>query len=102
MEEPPIFLTMKGEQKMEANEIMTNEEVMETTTEEIVKASSAGGFKTAAVFGLVFIAGYVAGKFIIDPAMARIKARKLSERTVERDDFEETTIVSEEKVEDPE
>ena len=61
---------------MEANEIMTNEEVMETTTEEIVKASSAGGFKTAAVFGLVFIAGYVAGKFIIDPAMARIKARK--------------------------
>ena len=53
----------------------------------------------------MFIAGYVAGKFIIDPAMARIKARKLSERTVERDDFEdfeETTIVSEEKVEDPE
>ena len=30
---------------MEANEIMTNEEVMETTTEEIVKASSASGFE---------------------------------------------------------
>ena len=80
---------------MEANEIMTNEEVMETTTEEIVKASSAGGF----------IAGYVAGKYIIDPTIARIKARKLNKQTVEQDDFEdfeETTIVSEEKVEDPE
>ena len=61
---------------MEANEIMTNEEVMETTTEEIVKASSASGFKTAAVFGLVFIAGYVAGKYIIDPTIARIRARR--------------------------
>lgn len=87
---------------MEANEIMTNEEVMETTTEEIVKASSAGGFKTAAVFGLVFIAGYVAGKYIIDPTIARIKARKLNKQMVEQDDFEEATIVSEEKVENPE
>ena len=88
---------------MEANEIMTNEEVMETTTEEIVKASSAGGFKTAAVF--VFIAGYVAGKYIIDPTIARIKARKLNKQMVEQDDFEdfeEATIVSEENVEDPE
>ena len=86
---------------MEANEIMTNEEVMETTTEEIVKASSAGGFKTAAVFGLVFIAGYVAGKYIIDPTIAR----KLNKQTVMQDDFddfEEATIVSEENVEDPE
>ena len=48
---------------MENNEIMTNEEVMETT-EEIVKVSSANGFKKAAAFGLVFIAGYVAGKYI--------------------------------------
>ena len=87
---------------MEANEIMTNEEVMETTTEEIVKASSAGGFKTAAVFGLVFIAGYVAGKYIIDPAVARIKARRLNKRTVEQefDDFEEEVIVNEETVEE--
>ena len=90
---------------MEANEIMTNEEVMETTTEEIVKASSVSGFKTAAVFGLVFIAGYVAGKYIIDPTIARIKARKLNKQTVMQDDFddfEEEAIVSEESVEDPE
>ena len=86
---------------MEANEIMTNEEVMETTTEEIVKASSAGGFKTAAVFGLVFIAGYVAGKYIIDPAIAHIKARKRNKQMVEQgdfNDFEEAEIVSGETV----
>lgn len=85
---------------MEANEIMTNEEVMETTTEEIVKASSVSGFKAMAVFGLVFLTGYVAGKYIIDPTIARIKARKLNKQMVERDvfdDFEEEDIVSEEK-----
>ena len=85
---------------MENNEIMTNEEVMETT-EEIVKVSSANGFKQAAAFGLVFIAGYVAGKYIIDPAVARIKARRLNKKMVEQefDDFEEEVIVNEETVE---
>lgn len=90
---------------MEANEIMTNEEVMETTTEKIVKASSANGFKTAAVFGLVFIAGYVAGKYIIDPTITRLKIRKLNKQMVKQDgfnDFEEASIVSEKDVEDPE
>ena len=82
---------------MENNEIMTNEEVMETT-EEIVKVSSANGFKKAAAFGLVFIAGYVAGKYIIDPAVARIKARRLNKKMVEQD-FEEEVIVNEETVE---
>ena len=84
---------------MENNEIMTNEEVMETT-EEIVKVSSANGFKKAAAFGLVFIAGYVAGKYIIDPAVARIKARRLNKKMVEQefDDFEEEVIVNEETV----
>ncbi len=89
---------------MENNEIMTNEEVMETT-EEIVKVSSANGFKKAAVFGLVFIVGYVAGKYIIDPAVAHIKARKKNKQMVEQedfDDFEEVEIVSGETVdEDP-
>ena len=85
---------------MENNEIMTNEEVMETT-EEIVKVSSANGFKKAAAFGLVFIAGYVGGKYIIDPAVARIKARRLNKKMVEQefDDFEEEVIVNEETVE---
>lgn len=89
---------------MEANEIMTNEEVMETTTEEIVKASSASGFKTAAIYGLVFLAGYAAGKYIIDPAIARIKARKLSQKTVVQDvaaeSPEDPIIVEDEVVEE--
>ncbi len=87
---------------METNEIMTNEEVMETT-EEIAKVSSANGFKKAAIFGLVFIAGYVAGKYIIDPTVARIKARKQNKQMVERDDFddfEEEVITNEETVEE--
>lgn len=87
---------------MENNEIMTNEEVMETT-EEIVKVSSANGFKKAAAFGLVFIGGYVAGKYIIDPAIAHIKARKRNKQMVEQgdfDDFEETEIVSGETVDE--
>lgn len=86
---------------MEANEIMKNEEVMETATEEIVKASSANGFKTAAAFGLVFIAGYVAGKYIIDPTIARLRTHKLNKQMVKQDGFdtfEEAPIVSEENV----
>lgn len=71
---------------MEANEIMKNEEVMETT-EEIVKASSVSGFKAAAVFGLVFIAGYVAGKYVIDPTIARIKARKQKKSEIFEADY---------------
>lgn len=89
---------------METNEIMANEEVMEETTEEIVKVSSANGFKKAAVFGLVFISGYAAGKYIIDPAIARIKARKLNKRMVEQedfdDDFEEDVVINGEAVEE--
>ena len=41
---------------METNEIMNNEEVMETATEEIVKASSGKGFKVAAGIGLAVLA----------------------------------------------
>lgn len=81
---------------MEANEIMENEDVMETT-EEIVKTSSAHGFKNAAIFGLVFIAGYMAGKYIIDPTIARVKARKLNKQMVDQDEydnFEEGIFVS--------
>lgn len=73
---------------MEANEIMENEEVMETT-EKIVKVSSANGFKNAAILGLVFIAGYVAGKYVIDPAIGHIKARKLKKTEIFEADFDD-------------
>ena len=58
---------------METNEIMNNEEVMETTTEEIVKASSGKGFKVAASVGLAVLAIY---KYVGKPMIAKIKAQK--------------------------
>lgn len=60
---------------MENNEIMTNEEVMETT-EEIVNASSGKGFKVAAGIGLAVLVGVVAYKYIGKPLLAKLKAQK--------------------------
>lgn len=60
---------------MEPNEIMENEEVIETATEEIVKASSGCGFKMAAGFGLGILAGMAICK-LAKPVIAKIKARK--------------------------
>lgn len=61
---------------METNEIMNNEEVMETTTEEIVKSSSGKGFKVAAGVGLAVLAGVVIYKYVGKPMIAKIKAQK--------------------------
>ena len=61
---------------METNEIMNNEEVMETTTEEVVKASSGKGFKVAAGIGLAVLAGVVIYKYVGKPMIAKIKAQK--------------------------
>ncbi len=58
---------------MENNEIMNNEEVIETTTEEIVKATSHGGMKTATTIGLAMIAGGLTYKFVVAPAAAKFK-----------------------------
>lgn len=59
---------------MENNEIVKivndNEEVIETTTEEIVKAASNGGMKKAATIGLAMIAGALTYKFVVVPAVA--------------------------------
>ena len=60
---------------MENNEILTNEEAMETT-EEIVNASSGKGFKVAAGICLAVLAGVVAYKYIGKPLLAKIKAKK--------------------------
>ena len=60
---------------MEPNEVMENEEVIETATEEIVKASSGCGFKVAAGFGLGILAGMAICK-LARPVIAKIKARK--------------------------
>lgn len=73
---------------MEPNEIMENEEVIETATEEIVKASSGCGFKVAAGFGLGILAGMAICK-LARPVIAKIKARKkASIIDVTADEFE--------------
>ncbi len=64
---------------MEPNEMMVNEEVVETATgatEEIVKKSSGRGFKIAAGVGLVVVLGGLAVKYVIIPTANKIKAKK--------------------------
>lgn len=75
---------------MEENTIMNNEEVMEAT-EEIVKATSNGGFKKATTIGLAMIAGGLACKFIVEPAVAKFKIWRTNRKMVvqQQDDFSE-------------
>lgn len=61
---------------METNEIMNNEEIMETTTEEIVRASSCRGIRIAVGVGLTALVGVAIYKYVGKPIIAKIKARK--------------------------
>ncbi|MCM1090080.1 MAG: hypothetical protein NC413_04500 [Muribaculum sp.] len=87
---------------MEPNEMMVNEEVVETATEateEIVKKSSGKGFKIAAGVGLVIVVGGLAVKYVIIPTAKKIKAKKqqnsapidVEAEVVEEDSTEEET-----------
>lgn len=60
---------------METNEIMNNEEVMDTT-EEIVKTASKGGFGKVTTIGVAMIAGGLAYKFVVAPAVSKLKEMK--------------------------
>ena len=66
------------------NEIMNNsEEVMETATEEIVKATSTNSsFSTATKIGLAMIAGALTYKFVVVPATAKFKNWRENRKTV--------------------
>ena len=65
------------------NEIMNNnEEVIETATEEIVKATSNGGMKKATTSGLAMIAGALTYKFVVVPAAAKFKNWRENRKTV--------------------
>lgn len=66
---------------METNEVMANEEVIETATEEIVKAGSGCCFKVAAGFGLGILAGMAICK-LAKPIVTRIKAWKKTNETI--------------------
>lgn len=65
------------------NEIMNNnEEVIETATEEIVKATSNSGMKKATTIGLAMIAGALTYKFVVVPAAAKFKNWRENRKTV--------------------
>lgn len=88
---------------MEEN-MMNNEEVIETTTEEIVKATSHGGFKTVTTIGLAMIAGGLAYKFVVEPAAVKFKIwranRKAEKQQVVGDFFAGDYVVAEEGTEE--
>lgn len=67
------------------NEIMNNsEEVMETATEEIVKATSTNSsFSTATKIGLAMLAGGLICKFVVEPGVAKLK-RMADERSAKK------------------
>lgn len=82
---------------METNEILTNEELVETGTEalaEIAETGSKNGFKVAAVFGLGTLAGIAICK-AAKPVIAKIKARKKPADTVDAE-----AVVVEDEFED--
>lgn len=78
---------------MNTNEIMVNEEVIETT-EGIATASSGNGIKMAAgIIALAVIGGVGAYRYIVKPMMAKIKAKKEQQAMEEEiDNFEDTEI----------
>lgn len=77
---------------MEPNEMMVNEEVVETATEateKIVKKSSGKGFKIAAGVGLAIVLGGLAIKYVVIPTANKIKAKKQQDSDVIDGEFEE-------------
>jgi len=83
---------LKGENKMDTNEIMVNEDVIEVT-EEIATAGSGKGFKVTAGIGLTVLGGFVAYKYVIKPMVAKIKAKKEQQMMdAEFDEFEDAEI----------
>jgi len=93
------YLNLKGEKKMNTNEIMANEEVIETT-EEIVTANSGKGIKMAAgIVALAVLGGVGAYRYIVKPMVAKIKAKKEQQameieiyKNEEFDNFEDAEI----------
>ena len=78
---------------MNTNEIMVNEEVIETT-EGIAKASSGNGIKMAAgIIALAVLGGIGAYRYIVKPMVAKIKAKKEQQAMEEKfDNFEDAEI----------
>lgn len=63
---------------MDANEIITKNEVVENAVEEIANADPGKGFNAVAGFGLGILAGIIAYKYMAKPIAAKIKAQRES------------------------
>lgn len=76
---------------METNEILSNNEIVEETTEQVTKAVSEKGMKTVVGFGIGVLAGMLIYRYIAKPIVATFRARKNQMQMEEDfDDFEET------------
>lgn len=67
---------------MDTNEIMENEEVIETVesaTEEVAKANTGKGLKVAAGAGLAVLGGFVIYKYVVKPFLAKRKAKRYAD-----------------------
>lgn len=84
---------------MEENNIMNNEEVMETT-EEIVEAVSKGDFKKVTAFGLGMLAGVVAYKYVFKPAGTKIKTWYGNRKTKKDDVVDCEFVVEDDETDD--
>ena len=80
---------------MEANEILNNEEVMETTAEEVTKMSSGKSLKVVAGIGFVVLTGIIAYKYVGKPLIAKIKTKKEQKEAIDVVDVD--TVISEER-----
>ena len=58
------------------NEILTNENVVETAEEVVETVNSCKGMKIMAGVGGAVILGVIAYKFIVKPIIAKVKAEK--------------------------
>lgn len=82
---------------MEEN-IMNNEEVMETAVESTEETCN-GGFKTAAIVGLGVIASAAAYKYVLKPTGAKVKAWYKNRKT-KKENVVDAEIIDMEEVEE--
>ena len=68
---------------MDNNEIMVNEDLMETT--EMMTTNSGNSLKMAAGIGLAIVVGGMAYKYAAKPMIAKIKAKRESKKINEED-----------------
>lgn len=70
------------------NEIMVNEEIVETAAEEVVEGTSGKGWLIAAAIGATVVVGIGVYKFVKKVA-ANVKAKKEAKAMIECDEYED-------------